>query len=256
MGASRSCPNLQVDLGEALDKIKDELRNELASEIRSSSRPSKSKVTRGDLRQISLRTKSVVVSRDEACPAGLSEGEVPFDELTPTLQNFVRETGMNAPVKQCARVGRLGMIKFVPTTFDGTKFALGLLTLPNLFALATRLSEANVLLPRMNRAAASGGLVAATLVTHLVTGGKSFLLGAFVGQLPSFFDALAVEVIGAMGAAPVALKGLGATAEEQELAKLRNELERLGAVDSAEGGAELPGEGLVPAALRGTMVVR
>lgn len=240
------CNNVTVDLTETVEEIKADLRRELRKEMTA-------KVPKGDLRQIAAKTNSVVVPRDQACPVGLSEQEVPFDELTPTLQNFVKETGMDAPVKQCARMGGLGMIKFVdPAKFDGTHFALGLLTLPNVFSFATRLAEHNVIFPRVNRAVGSGALAGVTLVAHLLTGGRPFLLGAMVGQLPNFFDALAVEAIGALGMAPAPAvlpgqatnRGIGATPEEQELMNLRTELEKLGAVDSAEGSSEIPREGL------------
>lgn len=154
---------------------------------------------------------------------------------------------MDAPVKQCARMGGLGQIKLIPSEFKGTQFALGLLTLPNVFNFATRLAEAGVLFPKINRAAANGVLVGGTLVVHVLNSGGSFTLGALVGQFPSLFDALAVEVIEAMGVkapAAAAVKGLGQTEEEQELLKLRAELQTLSAVDSAEGSVELENEGL------------
>lgn len=180
-------------------------------------------------------------------------------ELTKDLSNLVKGTRMGTPVKQNRQMG-LGQIRLIPAAgqFKGGQFALGLLAVPSVINLASRLSENDILIPRANRAAVLGGTAGVTLAVHLLTGGKSFLLGAFVGQIPSALDAVATEVIasakGVPAIAPPApdsgVSGvLGQTSEEQELQVLREELESLSGrrngngMSSASGSAEGSAEG-------------
>lgn len=186
---------------------------------------------------------------------------------------------MATPVKQVRRMGLgLGQIRLIPPSgqFKGGQFALGLLVLPSVINLASRLSENDILIPKANRAAVLGGTAVVTLGAHLLTGGKSFLLGALVGQIPNALDALATEAIAsakgpaAIAPAPSEISGvLGQTTEEEELAVLREELESLSgsprrngngmgqaAFDSAEGSAEGAPEHLAGRRQPATMTVR
>jgi hypothetical protein len=140
-----------------------------------------------------------------------------------------------------AAIQGLGKISLVEPRIDPSNFVLGYVTLPSVINFATKLMQVGIVFPQVDLALSRSLATGATLVGTLISGGKSFLLGAFLGQFPSTLDALADVAIAAIakgrmkpapGAPPAStssmvtsLTGLGA--EEAELRKLRADLERL-----------------------------
>ena len=211
----------------------------------------------------------VFVPRDQPCPGGLNAEEVPFNQLSPTLQRFVQETGGPAPIKQCvSNIEELGQIQFIPKAnqFSGVQFTMGVLTIPSLTNFVTKLAERGIIFPQMDLHVSRSILAGVTLVGHLAVGAisgraSSFLLGSFLGQIPSTLDALASVAVSAIERARVALpaapspeqkgisgQSMGQEDEEDELRRLREELEQLSGRGS---GGRSNGAG----SRRGVMVV-
>jgi len=102
-----------------------------------------------------------------------------------------------------------------------------------------------VILPQADMALARGIATIATLAGTIISGGKSFLLGAFLGQFPTTIDALSDMAVAAIASGRAAtnpapavsglVHGLGASPED-ELKKLRQDLQKLG-----ENGGEMSG---------------
>lgn len=137
----------------------------------------------------------------------------------------------------------LGEIRLVEPNVDPTQFVIGFVSIPSAVNLATKLMQVGVILPQVDLALSRGIFAGVTLLGTLVSGGKSFLLGAFLGQVPSTIDAVADIALAAIvkaKAGPAAvqgidLAGLGAT-QEEELLKLRHDLQALQGADEGIGG--------------------
>jgi hypothetical protein len=146
------------------------------------------------------------------------------------------------------RIAGLGKIGFMPEKLDGTQFVLGFVTLPSVINFATRLMDAGIVFPQVDRVISRSVATGLTLAANLLMGGKSFLLGAFLGQFPSTLDDIAGVAVTAIQAkrGGAAAKGLGASSEEAQLLKLRSDLERLqGIGDSMEMEPEMSGFDMV-----------
>lgn len=143
----------------------------------------------------------------------------------------------------------LGKIALVEDSVKPDQFVLGFVTIPSVINFATKLMQVGIILPQADMAVSRGVAAGLTLVGTLLSGGKSFLLGAFLGQFPSTLDAIADVAITAIAkaraqvpAAAPAVKGMGAT--EDEIAKLREDLQKLqGLGTSTEYPEELPMKG-------------
>jgi len=127
----------------------------------------------------------------------------------------------------------LGQIRLVEPTVNPGEFIMGFVTLPSLINLATKLMQVGVIFPKVDLALSRGIFSGVTLAGTLLSGGKSFLLGAFLGQFPSTIDAIADMAVAAIASGrgvtvnPNAdLHGLGGTPEE-ELLRLRADLQKL-----------------------------
>jgi hypothetical protein len=132
----------------------------------------------------------------------------------------------------------LGEIRLLEPTIHPGNFVLGFVTIPSVVNLATKLAQVGIIFPKIDLALSRGIFAGVTLIGTLLSGGKSFLLGAFLGQFPSTIDAIADMAVTAIASGkgiavnPNAdLHGLGATPEE-ELLKLRNDLRKLQGVGS------------------------
>lgn len=144
----------------------------------------------------------------------------------------------------------LGEIRLLEPTIHPANFILGFVTLPSVINLATKLMQVGIIFPKVDLALSRGIFASVTLIGTLLSGGKSFLLGAFLGQFPSTIDAIADMAVTAIASGrgvvvnPNAdLHGLGATPQE-ELMKLRNDLQKLQGVGSGRetmGGVDRGG---------------
>lgn len=152
-------------------------------------------------------------------------------------------------VESVNRVSSLGAVRLVEDKVDPMNFVLGFVTIPSAVNFATKLMQVGVILPQVDMAISRGTATGLTLVATLLSGGKSFLLGSLLGQFPSTLDALADVAISAIVSAkgktyvPPAgqsVKGLGQTPEE-ELQKLRKDLERLSGLGSEGEQEEMEG---------------
>ena len=146
------------------------------------------------------------------------------------------------------RIAGLGKIGFVPDHLDGTNFVLGFVTLPSITNFATKLADAGVVLPQVAITLTRPIITGITFLAHLFTGGKSsFLLGSFLGMFPSTLDTLAGVAVNAIAKKEIyKASGLGASSEEQQLVKLRQDLERLqGLGDQMSDEPEMSGYEMV-----------
>lgn len=125
-------------------------------------------------------------------------------------------------------------LRVVPTgsDFKGGDFVLGYISIPAVVNFATKLSDADVLLPRVDMALSRSVLTVATLGAHVLTKGKSFLLGALLGQVPTTLDALAEKAVAHLKQRQMAGR-IGTT--QDEVSRLRRELEELQGVRSGSG---------------------
>lgn len=142
-------------------------------------------------------------------------------------------------------IAGLGKIGLTDGAVKPEQFVVGFVTLPSLINLATKMMQVGVILPKVDLALSRGIMAGVTLITTLVVpSGKSFFLGALLGQVPSTIDAIADMAVGAIASSRglpainpnVDLHGLGATPEE-ELLKLRQDLQAL------QGAGEMSGTG-------------
>lgn len=131
-------------------------------------------------------------------------------------------------------VNMFGNMRLTPPSgsFDGTKFLIGYISLPTVINFGAKLADAGVLFPQVDAIYTRGGAVIVTLAAHLLTGGKSFLLGSLLGQLPMVMDDLAnvaVTAIKRRQIAPqlpqAAVKGIGDV--DQQVLELRDQLNRV-----------------------------
>jgi len=145
-------------------------------------------------------------------------------------KDIVREKRVEADVHS-AGVRGLGEIRLVPhaSDFDGTSFVLGYSLVPPAINFLSRLSDEGILLPKIDKALFRGIATGLNLVAQLLTG-RSFLLGSLIGQIPTTMDSLADVAVTAVksargGSTAVVAEGIGASPEE-ELLKLRRDLEK------------------------------
>lgn len=140
-------------------------------------------------------------------------------------------------------IAGLGKIGLTDGPVKPEQFVIGFVTLPSLINLATKMMQVGVILPKVDLALSRGILAGVTLVgTLLMPSGKSFMLGALLGQVPSTIDAIADMAVAAIASSRglpainpnVDLHGLGATPEE-ELMKLRMDLQALQGVGEMAG---------------------
>jgi len=139
-------------------------------------------------------------------------------------------------------LGKIGLIEDTPRL---DQFIFGFVTIPPVVNFATKLMQIGVILPQADMALARGIATIATLAGTIISGGKSFLLGAFLGQFPTTIDALSDMAVAAIASGRAAtnpapavnglVHGLGASPED-ELKKLRQDLQKLG-----ENGGEMSG---------------
>lgn len=130
-------------------------------------------------------------------------------------------------------VNGLGRIALVEDQVKPGQFVLGYVTIPTAVNFVTKLMQVGLFLPKADMAVSRGVAAGLTLVGTLISGGKSFLLGAFLGQFPSTLDALTDVAIAAIAKSqgnvqsmPTSeMKGLGAEADE--IQKLREDLQKL-----------------------------
>lgn len=170
---------------------------------------------------------------------GCPEVTVNYDAIVDAAKVAVLEEcpGLSRkPVK--AEVHKMGEIRLAEPNIDSANFIIGYVTIPTVVNFATKLMQLGVIFPQVDMAVSRSVAEGVTLLATLISGGKSFLLGSFLGQFPSTMDALAdvgiAAIVKARGvtAAP-AVKGLGASPEE-ELLKLRRDLEKLSGAEDAE----------------------
>ena len=163
---------------------------------------------------------------------GCPEVKVNYDAIVDAAKVAVLEEcpGLaRKPVQ--ADVNRMGEIRLAESSIDSGQFIIGYVTIPTVVNFATKLMQLGIIFPQVDMAISRSVAEGATLLATLLSGGKSFLLGSFLGQFPSTMDALADVGIAAIvksrgvTSAP-AVKGLGASPDE-ELLKLRRDLERL-----------------------------
>lgn len=166
----------------------------------------------------------------------------------PSLAKNEGET-VNADVHYVGIRG-LGKIALVEDQIKPDQFVLGYVTIPTVVNFATKLMQVGLILPEADMAVSRGIAAGLTLVGTLISGGKSFLLGAFLGQFPSTLDAIADVAIAAIAkgqgktyspsSAPT-LKGLGA--EEDEIRKLREDLMKISGLgtETEYEGAQMQG---------------
>ena len=142
-----------------------------------------------------------------------------------------------------AEVHKMGEIRLVEPNVDYANFMIGYVTIPTVVNFATKMMQLGIVFPKVDMAISRSVVQGVTLLATLISGGKSFLLGSFLGQFPTTIDALAdvgiAAIVKAFGLSSVqAIKGLGASPEE-ELLKLRRDLEKLsGAEERSEEGSE------------------
>ena len=187
----------------------------------------------------------------KGCPPVKVNMNAVIDAAAEKVVSQIGEAKM--PVVQSATVSGIGKIMgFVPAHLDGTEFVLGYVTLPSVINFATKLAQLGILFPKVDLALSRGGLLGATLIAHLFTGGKSFLLGSFLGQFPSALDSIADVAVAAIvkskgGKGVKGINGLGASAEETQLKLLRENLEKLSGMghDEEEYSEEMSGSEMV-----------
>src|SRR6185369_17518007 len=76
----------------------------------------------------------------------------------------------------------LGAIRLVEPTVDPSSFVIGFVSIPSAINLATKLMQVGVIFPKVDLALSRGIFAGVTLAGTLISGGKSFLLGALLGQ--------------------------------------------------------------------------
>lgn len=139
--------------------------------------------------------------------------------------------------------GSVHALKLVPSSIKPQNFIFGYVTVPTVVNFATKLMHFGVPF-KIDMGLSRGLALGATLGGTILAGGDSFLLGALLGQFPSVMDTLANVAVDAIlpdkakietaaqaiqpapAAATAAAKGLGYS-EEEELRKLRTDLQRL-----------------------------
>ena len=157
---------------------------------------------------------------------GCPEVKVNYDAIVDAAKNAVLE---ECPSFVEAEVNKMGEIRLAEPNINATQFVFGYVTIPTVVNFATKLMQLGIFFPKVDLAVSRGVTELITLGATLLSGGKSFLLGAFLGQFPSTMDALTDVGIAAIQKARMgntSVKGLGASPEE-ELLKLRRDLEKL-----------------------------
>lgn len=169
----------------------------------------------------------------KACPV-CPEVEI---DMTKVIKQVKYELLSEADAAPKADVHMLSMsnMRLTPPSgsFDGTKFLIGYISIPTVINFGAKLADAGVLFPQVDAVYVRGASLVATLGIHVLTGGRSFLLGSVLGQLPMVMDDLAnlaVTLIKRQQVAPsappaAAIKGLGET--DAQVLKLRDQLNRI-----------------------------
>lgn len=143
------------------------------------------------------------------------------------------ELRSSKPSSNSIGVRGLGRIGLIEDKIQADQFILGFVTLPSIINFGTKLMQVGVILPKADLALTRGVACLATLVATILSGGKSFLLGSFLGQFPSTLDAIADYGVAGLAASKgvavnpnVDLHGIGESPEE-ELRRLRADLQKL-----------------------------
>lgn len=134
----------------------------------------------------------------------------------------------------------LGPVRLAEPQIKPTMFITGFVAVPAVVNFATKLMQVGVIpmLPQVDLAVSRSIASGVTLAACLLSGGKSFALGALLGQIPSTLDAIADVAVAAVvkmragAGAPLpqapstpGVSGLGSEADE--LRKLQHDLQRL-----------------------------
>lgn len=168
--------------------------------------------------------------------------KVNYDEIVEAARKAVLADlpGRDAPVEaEVNQVSGLGAIRLVEAKIDATEFILGFVTVPSVVNFATKLMQVGVIFPQVDLAVSRSILEGVTLIGTLLSGGKSFILGSFLGQFPSTLDAITDVAVAAVtkaraGVPGAAAKGMGQAREEEEVMKLRRDLERMSGAGNEE----------------------
>ena len=170
------------------------------------------------------------------CPAVRVNMDAVVEEVKSQILGE-RKTGLvEGGVHRITGLGRIALIESNP---NPQSFVIGFVTLPSVINFATKLMDKGVLLPKVPAAISRTVATGLTLGGTLLSGGKSFLLGALLGQLPTTLDTLAEEAVAMIQKGQ--MKGLGATSEERELDMLRQSLEKMSGIGEMEDANELEG---------------
>lgn len=170
----------------------------------------------------------------KACPA-CPEVEIDMSKVVKQVKFELLSEADEAAPKADVHMMSLSNIRLTPPSgsFDGTKFLIGYISIPTVINFGAKLADAGVLFPQVDAVYVRGGSLVLTTIVHLLTGGRSFLLGSVLGQLPMVMDDLAnmaVTLIKRQQVAPTAppaaaIKGLGET--DAQVLKLRDQLNRI-----------------------------
>ena len=176
------------------------------------------------------------------------------DKVMKSCPSFMKNSeGVEADVNSIGIKG-LGKIALMESQLNIGEFVLGYATIPSVVNIATKMMQVGVLPFQADMAVSRSIATGMTLIGTLLSGGKSFLLGALLGQVPTTIDSLGDIAITAFmkakGIVPAPLKGLGAA--EDEILKLREDLQKLTGLGTA---TEYAGERTEnPETMRGTGV--
>jgi hypothetical protein len=160
--------------------------------------------------------------------------EAAKDKLLKSCPSFIKNGDHVEADVHSVGIRGLGRIALVEPQVNANQFVMGFVTIPSVVNFATKLMQVGIFLPQADMAVSRGVAAGLTLVGTLISGGKSFLLGAFLGQFPTTLDAIAdVAIAGIMkskGVPPIPpaspnWRGMGDA--EGEIAKLREDLKKL-----------------------------
>lgn len=176
----------------------------------------------------------------KACPV-CPEVEIDMSKVVKQVKfELLSEADEAAPK---ASVNFMGDLRLTPPSgsFDPTKFLFGYITIPTVINFGAKLADAGVLFPQIDAAYVRGGGLLVTLGIHLATGGRSFMLGSLLGELPMVMDDLANVAVNLIkrrqiaptgpaatptaAAANAAVAGLGDV--DQQVLKLRDQLNQI-----------------------------
>lgn len=196
----------------------------------------------------------------KACPA-CPEVEIDMSKVVKQVKFELLSEADEAKPKAEVHMLSMGGFRLAPTagSFEPTHFLLGYVSIPTIVNFGAKLADAGVLFPQVNAAYVRGGALVATLAVHVLTGGKSFLLGTVLGELPGVMDDLANIAVTAIkqrqvapaapaatptaAAANAAVAGLGDV--DAQVLKLRDQLNRIqmNGAPGRNGGRSMAGVG-------------